>query len=276
MTTSIVTNLLGPMCELFYKYKRSLDIQYANINTFRNYGFVTSYSLNFGFELFQPFDLNNINLQPGVFTYQGSYNVLPGLANTTILQVNNFINLQDLPVVGIGTVTYVGQTLPIKISILPNGNSITGIASAFFTGVPYYTNEAIDEGITREFESSFVTDSTLSILVFVNFENTTFIGINTAWTAQETSLYTYKTISYRYTNGYGQFYSIESNTSFISNALAVDMQQYNFLYQVTYSNVYNWANFLNWNPSFLIWFHANKSTVPTFLLQFLSDYFQVS
>lgn len=111
MTTSIITNLLGPMCEMFYKYKTSLDIYEANINTIRGYGYNTSFSLNFGFEIFEPLDINNISLQPGVFTTQSVFATLPDLSVLTKIGVANSISLQELPGSGSGLATYVGKTL---------------------------------------------------------------------------------------------------------------------------------------------------------------------
>jgi hypothetical protein len=91
MTTSIITNLLGPICELYYKYEKAMEIQSANINTLRNYGFSTSFALNYGFEIYEPFDVNNIKLQPGVFTYNNTYNVLPNLDSSTTINIQKLI-----------------------------------------------------------------------------------------------------------------------------------------------------------------------------------------
>ena len=176
MTTSIFTTLIEPFCELFYKYKKATDLQQANINTIRNYGFSTSYALNFGFEIYNPFDLTNIQIQPGVFTYQSSFSVSPSnLLTATVINSSNQIYLSDLPSVGIGTVTYENFTLPIQVSISQNGSSIQGISSSFATnGIPYFSNSKIDDQITRQFESAFANDETLTSLMFVYLENVTF------------------------------------------------------------------------------------------------------
>jgi len=277
MTTSIITNLLGSFCELFYKYKKSLEIENANINTIRNYGFSTSYALNFGFELYQPFDINDIRIQPGVFTYNSSYQVLPNLQNDTSIQVNNLISLQDLPSVGLGTINYNNKTLPLKISISQNSTSILGIASDFKTnGIPYDSNENLDEKIIRDFESDMINDSTLAILILVNLEDSTFVGVNTNWQCQPSSLYSINLKSFRYNNGFGQFYSLNANNSFIKFNTEVDYTIYNNLFNSTYMNVYNWANYLTWDPDFITWYNLNKSVVPFFVQEFLNDYFGVS
>jgi hypothetical protein len=277
MTTSIITNLLGSMCELFYKYKKSLEIENANINTLRNYGFSTSFSLNYGFELYQPFDLNDIKIQPGVFTYNSVYQVLPNLNNDTTIQVQNLISLQDLPASGLSTINYVNKTLPLKISIQQNGASIVGIASNFKTyGVPYDSNEDLDANIIRDFESDLINDPNLSILVLTRLEDVTISGINTNWQSLPTSLYSISLKSFRYNNGYGQFYSLNANDAFIKFNTQVDYTIYNNLFNSTYMNVYNWANLLSWNPDFISWYNLNKSEVPFFVQEFLNDYFGVS
>ena len=277
MTTSIITNLLGPICELYYKYEKSLSIQSANINTLRNHGFSTSFALNYGFELFEPFDLNDIKLQPGVFTYNNSYYVSPDLSSETTVNVQKIIKLQDLPVFGIGTVNYVNQTLPIKISIKQNTSSIIGIASSFETdGIPYSNLFNLNEPTIRSFESSMISDPELSVLVLLNIEDATFTGNQYNWSAEPSSLYKAEIQTFRYDNGYGQFYSFSANSSFIPSDLYVDTTISTNLYNSTYMNVYNWANTLSWEPDFQTWYAANSSTLPFFLHKFLVDYFSLS
>ena len=277
MTTSIITNLLGPICELYYKYEKSLSIQSANINTLRNYGFSTSFALNYGFEIFEPFDLNDIKLQPGVFTYNNSYYVSPDLSSETTVSVQKIIKLQDLPVSGIGTVNYVNQTLPIKISIKQNASSIIGIASSFETdGIPYSNLFNLNEPTIRSFESSMISDPELSILILLNIEDATFTGNQYNWSAEPSSLYKAEIQTFRYDNGYGQFYSFSANSSFIPSDLYVDATISTNLYNSTYMNVYNWANTLSWEPDFQTWYASNSSTLPYFLHKFLVDYFGLS
>jgi hypothetical protein len=277
MTTNIITNLLEPMCELFYKYKRDLDIYQANINTIRNYGFSTEFSLNFGFELYQPFDFNNIVLQPGVFTTNSIFTALPDITINTTFTILNHIILSDLPATGINTINYIDKTLPIIISLQSNSNSVLGIASNYATiGVPYITDESINNSIIRQFESDYTNNYDLSILIFVNIEDATFVGINTNWRSLPTSLYSTNIISYRYNNGYGQFLSTDANSAFIPNNIDVNETIYNNLYNSTYSMVYNWANNLDWVPDFNSWLVDNIYYLPTFLAQFLNDYFDLT
>jgi hypothetical protein len=277
MTTSIITNLLGPICELYYKYEKALEIQSANINTLRNYGFSTSFALNYGFELYEPFDLNSIKLQPGVFTYNDTYNVFPNLSSSTTVDVQKLIKIQELPVSGIGTVSYVDKTLPIQISIKQNTSSIIGIASAFETdGVPYDNVYNLNDSIIRTFESSLVNDSNLQILILLNLENTTLQGNQYNWQALPTSLYRANIQSFRVDNGYGQFYSFSANNAFIAPNLYLNTSISTSLYNTTYMNVYNWANTLTWDPDFDTWYAANSSSLPFFLHQFLVDYFGLS
>ena len=274
MTTSILTNLLEPFCELYYKYQKSLAIQEANINTIRNYGFSTSYALNYGFEIFQPFDLNDIKLQPGVFTYNNVYNILPNLNNDLSINVQNLIEIQDLPSVGIGTITYEGKILPLKITIEQNSSSIIGIASSYETnGVPYDIFYNLNETITRNFESSLVNNLNLSILIFVILENVTFEGTKNNWSVLPTSLYRAEIQSFRYSDGYGQFYSLAANQNFIPSNISINLDISSNLYNCTYMNVYNWANTLAWNPDFISWYNLYGNTLPPFLHQFLIDYF---
>jgi hypothetical protein len=277
MTTSIITNLLGPICELYYKYEKSLSIQSANINTLRNYGFTTSFALNYGFELYKPFNLNDIKLQPGVFTYNNSYYVSPDLSSETTVSVQKIIKLQDLPVSGIGTVNYVNQTLPIKISIKQNTSNIIGIASSFETdGIPYSNLFNLNEPTIRSFESSMISDPELSILILLNIEDATFTGNQYNWSAEPSSLYKAEIQTFRYDNGYGQFYSFSANSSFIPSDLYVDTTIAVNLYNSTYMNVYNWANTLSWEPDFETWYASNSNTLPFFLHKLLVDYFGLS
>ena len=277
MTTSIITNLLEPICELFYKYKKAIEIEQANINTVRNYGFSTSFSLNYGFEIYQPIDLNNIQIQPGVFTYNSSYYASPDLVSALTISTQNEVYLQDLPTVGIGTINYKNKTLPVQIIINQQGTSLIGIASDYKTkGIPYDKNDYINDGVIRCFESDLVNDSNISILVFLNLEDSTFVGTQTNWRILPSSLYNWDIKSYRYNNGYGQFYSMVANNSFIGPNISIDYTIYNNLYNCTYMNVYNWLNYLTWVPDFTTWFSLNKDSVSQFLKQFLSDYFNVS
>lgn len=279
MTTTIITNTLGPFCELYYKYKESQNIQQQNFNTLRNYGFNTSFSVNFGFELYSPFDINNIKLMPGVYTYNDKYYVSPDLSSTTTLSIsnnNNFV-IQDLPDYGIGTVRYQDMILPVVINIQQNGSSIAGVASNYLTyGVPYDKNFNLKDGIIRQFESDWINSDTLSMLIFINLQDTTFTGINTSWYVSDTSLYNIEDRSYRINNGYGQFYSALANFAFQGANLTINTQQLNTMYQITYSQVYNWINYLDWTPDFLTWFAANKNSLDSFILQFLSEYFGIT
>ncbi len=273
----IITNMLEPICELYYKYQKALSVQSANINTIRNYGFSTSFALNSGFELFEPFDLNNIKLQPGVFTYNNSYYTAPNLSVETTIDVQNIIKLQDLPTSGVGTVNYVDQTLPIKISIKQNSNSIIGIASAYETGgIPYENAFDLTEPIIRDFESSLVTDPELAILILLNLEDATFSGNQYNWSVAPSALYKANIQSYRYNNGFGQFYSLASNGSFIAPNQYLNTSISTSLYNSTYMNVYNWANTLSWEPDFETWYNTYSSTLPYFLHKFLVDYFGLS
>lgn len=280
MTTTIFTSLLGPICEMYYKYNATLAIQQENKNTYLNYGFNTNFSINFGFEIYNPFDINNIKIQPGIYTYQSTYNVYPPNYNTqyyfSINNNNNWV-LQDLPVNGIGTVTYNASTLPLIIYLIQNGNSLVGIASNFLTnGIPYNSSYEIDDQIIRKFEDEYINNSTSSMLIFVDFFNTTITGISTNWAALPSSIYSYRVMSYRINNGYGQYYSLLANNSFLNNQLSVDTNTERNIYEGTYGNVYNWINNLVWTPDFNTWFQSNKSSLNYYLLKFLSDYFQIS
>jgi len=277
MTTSIITNMLEPMCELFYKFVKSTDVHQATINTVRNYGFSTSYAVNFGFEVYKPFDLNDFYLQPGVFTYNAVYNVLPNLSTNTKLGVTNAISLQDLPQVGIGTVTYQNKTLPINISISSSGSTVLGIASAYKTnGIPYDNSYNLNQSIIRSFESSLVNNSDLQILLLVDFEDVTINGINTNWSVLPSAIYRSNIASYRYNNGYGQFYSFNANNNFVAPNISTSNSVYEVLFDSTYMNVYNWANLLDWDPDFVSWYALNKSLIPEFVQKFLLEYFDVS
>jgi len=277
MTTSIITNLLGPICELYYKYEKAMEIQSANINTLRNYGFSTSFALNYGFELYEPFNINDIKLQPGVFTYNNVYNVLPNLESSTTIDIQKIIKLQELPVSGIGTVNYVNKTLPIQISIQQDSTSIIGIASAYETdGVPYDNVYNLNETVIRNFESSLINDPALSILILLNLEYTTIEGNQYNWNALPTSLYKANVQSFRFDNGYGQFYSFSENNSFVGPNLYLNTTISTSLYNTTYMNVYYWANTLTWYPDFETWYSLNSNTLPYFLHQFLIDYFGLS
>jgi hypothetical protein len=284
MTTTIFTNLLGPICELYYKYNRDLDLYQANINTIRNFGQSTNFSINFGFEMFQPFDLNNIKLQPGVYTTNSIFIYQPYLLNNnnSTNAVQNLIYLQELPSVGYGIVTYINKTLPIIIGLQSNisgqigVNGVIGIASNYVTnGVPYDFSNNNNYSITRQFESDYVINKNYSILVFVNMENTTFVGTQTNWTALQTSLYTIDIESYRYNNGFGQFFSQLANSAFIQSNTSVDTTTINNLYISTYNFVYNWINNLTWTPDFVTWIGINSSMVPYFLNKFLNDHFNL-
>jgi hypothetical protein len=280
MTTNIFTSLLGSICEMYYKYNATLVIQQKNQNTYLNYGFNTNFSINFGFEIYNPFDINNIKIQPGIYTYQSTYNVYPPNYNTqyyfSIINNNNWV-LQDLPVSGIGTVTYNTSTLPLIIYLIQNNNSLVGIASNFLTnGIPYNSSYEIDDQIIRKFEDEYINNSTSSMLIFVDFFNTTITGISTNWTALPSSIYSYRVMSYRINNGYGQYYSLLANNSFLNNQLLVDTNIERNIYEGTYGNVYNWINNLVWIPDFNTWFQNNKSSLNYYLLKFLSDYFQIS
>jgi hypothetical protein len=187
-----------------------------------------------------------------------------------------------LPSLGSGIVTYINKTLPIIIGLQSNNlgeigvNGLIGIASSFATnGVPYNYSQENNNSIIRKFESDYVTNKNYSMLVFVNMENTTFVGIQTNWTALETSLYTVDVESYRYNNGFGQFFSQLANTAFIPSNTSVDMTTINNLYISTYNFVYNWINKLTWTPDFVTWIGINSSTVPYFLNKFLNDYFDL-
>jgi len=158
MTTSIILTMIEPMCELFYKDQKTVDIQNANKNTFRNYGFSTSFAINFGFEPPHTIDLNNIILQPGVFTNQNQFSVYPNLEINTSIGVSNNIVFQDLPTSGIGTVNYVNKILPIQISIHQGINSVLGVASSIMQ-VPYDSHFDISQPIIRSFESNIIDNS---------------------------------------------------------------------------------------------------------------------
>ena len=283
MTTTIFTNLLGPFCELYYKYNRDLDLYQANINTIRNFGQNTSFSINFGFELYQPFDINNIQIQPGVYTTSSTYiyQPFPLSANNSTSLVQNSIVLQDLPYTGNGIVTYYNKTLPIIIGLQSNigsigVNGLIGIASNYITnGIPYAASSVTNDSIIRQFESDFVSNKNYSMLIFVNMENATFVGIQTNWSLLETSLYSINPSSYRYNNGFGQFFAQTANAAFIPSNTSVDQTIIENLYISTYNFVYNWINNLNWEPNFMTWIGINSSSLPYFLNKFLSDFFNI-
>jgi len=154
-----------------------------------------------------------------------------------------------------------------------------GIASNFLTnGIPYDNTINIKDSIIRQFENTYYLQGTsLSILLLVNFANTTITGISTNWNVLKTSLYSYEVLSYRVNNGYGQFYSSQANTYFLQNKVVnLNTKQLSQFYTATYINVYNWINFLTWTPDFLTWFASNKTTLNYFLLKFLSDYFNIT
>lgn len=274
MTTTIILSMIEPMCELFYKNQKTVDIKMANDNTFRNYGFSTSYAINFGFELPQTININDLQIQPGVFSLENQFQAYPDINVTTSIDLVNNIVLQDLPPGGIGTVSYENKVLPIKISLHQGVGSILGIASAIIN-VPYDNQMDISSPIIRDFESNLFFDPTLSMLVFVNFENVEITGVSTNWSASPTSLYNTHIHSYRYNNGYGQFYSYNASRSFIHNTVGVSTS-FTQLENITYMNVYNWVNLLDWEPDFESWYTVNKSLVPDFTQKFLLDYFNVS
>jgi len=280
MTTTIFTSLLGPICEMYYKYIATLTIQQENKNTYLNYGFNTGFSINFGFEIYQPFDMNNIKIQPGIFTYQSTYNVYPQNYNTQSyfsISNNNQWTLQDLPLNGIGTVIYNSSTLPLTIYLKQNGSILTGIASSIITnGIPYNNSYEIDDQITRKFDDLYLADSTSSMLIFIDFDNVTITGISTNWNVLPSSNYSYRIVSYRINNGYGQYYSLLANNSFLNNQLFVNTNIERNIYESTYGNVYNWINNITWVPDFSTWFQNNKSSLNYYILKFLSDYFQIN
>lgn len=88
-----------------------------------------------------------------------------------------------------------------------------------------------------------------------------------------TSLYSAEIISYRYNNGYGQFFALPANAAFIPNNLYVNQTLFTNIYNSTYMMVYNWINLLTWTPDFTTWLNANYTTLPEFLNQFLIDYY---
>jgi hypothetical protein len=227
MTTTIFTSLLGPICEAYYKYAYTQTLQQYDINTYSNYGFSTSFSLNFGFEIYEPLDLNNIQIQSGVFTVQSAFYLYPNIQQTYStyfsIQNNQQWVLQDLPVSGIGTVQYVSKILPVTISLYQGISSVLGIASSFATnGIPYDSNLDIQDNIIRQFESSYVQNNSLSILILFNLNNVTFTGVSTNWSVLKTSLYTYEVLSYRINNGYGQYYSSLANNTFLNKTLNIN------------------------------------------------------
>lgn len=276
MTTSIITNLIEPMCELFYKYKKGLEIARANVNTLRNYGFSTDYALNFGFSVYEPFKMDDIKLQPGVFTTSSTYYLQPDLNNAQSFSAINQIVFSDLPQSGIGTLNYRNKTLPVSISIQQNVSTVVGIASDYLTnGIPYDKNENLDTQVLRSFESDYADDSTLTALIFVDFEDVSITGINTDWSIAPTSLYSYRQENFRYNNGYGQFFSGLANNSFIRTAVNLPSLEFTNLYNCTYMNVYNWINNLTWEPDFITWYNANPNLVPRFTAQFINEYFNI-
>jgi hypothetical protein len=121
-----------------------------------------------------------------------------------------------------------------------------------------------------------ISDPELSVLVLLNIEDATFTGNQYNWSAEPSSLYKAEIQTFRYDNGYGQFYSFSANSSFIPSDLYVDTTISTNLYNSTYMNVYNWANTLSWEPDFQTWYAANSSTLPFFLHKFLVDYFSLS
>lgn len=274
MTTSIILTMIEPMCELFYKNQKAAEIKTANDNTFRCYGFSTSFAVNFGFELPHSLDVNNLQIQPGVIFSQNQFLAYPNVNSTTSVSLTNNIVLQDLPETGIGTVNYQEKTLPIEVLLHQGINSVIGIASAIMS-VPYDSSLNITDSIVRDFESNLVFDSAFSALVFVNFENAEITGIGTNWVLAPTSLYSTDIRSYRYNNGYGQFYSYSASRSFASVSVGVSTLNPQ-LENVTYMNVYNWVNLLDWQPNFSDWYSINKNLVPVFTQRFLFEYFNIS
>jgi hypothetical protein len=279
MTTTVITSLLGPICEMYYKYMATLDIQQQNKNTYLNYGFNTDFSLNFGFEIYKPLDINDIKVQPGVFTTQAKYTVYPDYNAQSYFSIsnNNSWVLQDLPTSGIGTVVYNSVTMPIIVYIKQSGSSLIGLASSFATnGIPYNSSYDIDNQISRQFGDSYLEDSSTSVLIFIDFSNATISGMSTNWTVLPSSYYSYRIMSYRINNGYGQFYSLVANNSFLNEQFSLGLKTKSSIYESTYGNMFNWINNLTWNPNFNTWFQNNKSSLDPYILRFLSDYFQIS
>jgi hypothetical protein len=276
MTTEIITDLINPMCEFFYKFERTLDIYQANINTIRNYSLSSSDNINFGFEIFQPIEINAIKIQPGVLTTNGQFNVFPNISLSTTIDIQNSIVLSGLSTSSFSTVSYTDKTFPIVISIQAIGSTVVGIASNYATnGWPYSIDEAINANIVRQFESDYVNQNTFSALIFLTFKDVTINGISTQWTAQTTSIYNADINSYRYNNGFGQFFSYPANAAFIPNMTGVSTRNYSELYTSTYSMVYNWINHLSWSPDFTTWYSVNYELVPEFTRKFLHDYFSL-
>jgi len=184
--------------------------------------------------------------------------------------------LSGLSTSSFSTVSYIDKTFPIVISIQAIGSTVIGVASNYATnGWPYSIDESINENIVRQFESDYVNQNSLSALIFLNFKDVTMNGITTQWTAQTTSIYSADVNSYRYNNGFGQFFSYPANVAFIPNMTGVSTKNYSELYTSTYSMVYNWINYLSWSPDFTTWYSINYGLVPEFTRKFLQDYFSI-
>jgi hypothetical protein len=264
MTTTIFTNLIGPICELYYKSLASQNIQQQTIDSFRNYR--GNNVLNFGFEIQEP--ITNVftpTLQLGVFTS----NYLLKYQSSVLLNSN--ITMPEVS--GISTVQYINKTLPIVIS-LSIADSVIGFTTASLTnGYTYTTNSNTDQNIIRNFETTYALNTSNCILYFIDFVNAYVTLQSGILTLDPKSTFKYRVVSLRSTSGIGAFNSYSANQNFTSRATSQDTKSTNSTYEVAYGSVYNWKNNLTWPSGFSTWYSINSSSINVFIQKFLHDYF---
>jgi hypothetical protein len=264
MTTTIFTNLLEPFCELYYKMLESYEIQQKTINCIRNYG-AQNNTLNFGFEIKQPITFDKVfspTIQLGVFTTNSRFKF-----QNEFTSIGSYITLPEMS----GIITYKNKTLPLIVNLSVSQGSVAAFTTTILTnGVPYDSNFYVDQKMIQKFESEYCLNDSNSILIFVNFQDSTVIQTGQGPTLTNNSLFDCKVLSYRILNGYGQFNSVVANQTFINLIQSKDLDS---TYEMTYSFVYNWRNSLAWNPDFNTWYAANQNSVNIFIQKFITDYF---
>jgi hypothetical protein len=264
MTTTIFTDLIGPICELYYKSVKSQIIQQQTIDSFRNYQ--TNNTLNFGFEIQEP--ISNIftpTLQLGVFTSNNTLKYQSSLICTS--------NVTMPEIIGTSLVQYINKTLPIIIN-LSIADNVVGFTTAFLTnGYTYTTDKNIDANIIRNFESQYTLNTSNCILFFVDFNNAYLSSQSGALVLDSKSTFKYRIYSNRSTNGIGEFNSLTANQCFTVRSTTTDTQAINSTYQVAYGAIYNWKNNLTWPTGFSTWYGINSSSLNIFIQKFLHDFF---
>jgi len=268
MTTTIITDLIGAFCEVYYKTLATQSIADKNSNTIKNFGFNTTNSINFGFEIAYPININSINLQFGVLTNNNGFvfNQSPTL--------NNNIYFNDLPSSGVSTARYKNKLFPVIINISPNGNNIYAFSTSILSNGHLLNNDQnTKKQLIRNFENSFSEDQNNTILILFEFKDVNLIGYNSGWTVQNTSLYSYDVYNYTINNGFGQFGSFLANNFFVANNQSFVPNDIQNSFQSAYALVYNWKNNLDWNNMFNTWYQNNKYSLNIFLQKFLTDFF---